>query len=288
MIKEVNGNTRLCGLIGYPVRHTLSPVIHNALAEMTGKNLVYVPFEVAEDLSGAVRGGHALNILGMNVTVPYKKEVMESLVEVDENARRIGAVNTLVYEETGYKGYNTDYLGLKRAMEADKVSVEGEDVVILGAGGASNAATYLCAQLGAKNIYILNRTVEKALELANQVGAYFPETNLVAMKTEDYGQIPADSYQVIQTTSVGLHPNVDRVVIDDENFYKKITQAVDVIYNPEETRFMKLVKEHGGQAYNGLKMLLYQAVIAYELWNDISIEESVCSRLLELLQQQFH
>lgn len=285
MMKEVNGKTRLCGLIGYPVKHTLSPVIHNYLAELTGKNLVYVPLEVADNLDVAIKGGFALNILGMNVTVPYKKDVMESLVEVDENAGRIGAVNTLVRMEQGYKGYNTDYLGLKRAMESDNVNIEGEDVVVLGAGGAANAVVYLCAQLGAKTITILNRTLERAQQLAQRVGQYFPKTQFAAMEMKDYAKIPHKSLTVIQATSIGLHPNVEDVVIEDENFYKEIKQAVDIIYNPEETKFMKLVKKNGGKAYNGLKMLLYQAIIAFELWNDVSIEEETCLKVLALLEE---
>ncbi len=287
MIKEINGQTRLCGLIGYPVKHTLSPVIHNYLAEVTGKNLLYVPLEVAENLDAAIKGAYALNILGMNVTVPYKKDVMASLTEVDENAKRIGAVNALVRMEHGYKGYNTDYLGLKRALEADKVTIAGEDVVVLGAGGAANAVVYLCAQLGARTITILNRTVEKALQLAQSVGEYYPETKLSAMEMKDYIKLPDIPLTVIQATSFGLHPNVEDVVIEDVAFYKKIKQAVDVIYNPEETKFMRLVKEHGGRAYNGLKMLLYQGVIAYELWNDVTIEEGICQKVYELLQKQF-
>lgn len=286
MMKEVNGQTRLCGLIGYPVKHTLSPVIHNYLAEVTKKNLVYVPFQVENGLDDAVKGGFALNVLGMNVTVPYKKDVMESLVEVDENARRIGAVNTLVRMENGYKGYNTDYLGLKRAMEEEGVSLKGEDVVVLGAGGAANAVVYLCASSGAKTVYILNRTLGRAKQLAQHVGEYFPETELIAMETADYTKLPDKKFVVIQTTSVGLHPNVDEAVIEDQGFYAKVKKAVDIIYNPEETKFMKLVKEQGGEAYNGLKMLLYQGVIAYELWNDVSVDAHTCKKVLELMTKK--
>lgn len=287
MIKEVNGKTRLCGLVGYPVRHTLSPVIHNYLAEASGQNLVYVPFEVADNLDAAVRGAFALNVLGMNVTVPYKKDVMNALVETDENAKRIGAVNTLVRTEQGYKGYNTDYLGLKRAMESDNVTIEGEDVIVLGAGGAANAVVYLCAQLGAKSVTVLNRTPEKAQHLVMHVKQYYPEVAYAAMEMKDYDKLEAKPYTVIQATSFGLHPNVEDVVIEDESFYKNIRQAVDIIYNPEETKFMKLVKAAGGRAYNGLKMLLYQGVIAYELWNDVTIDESICREVYELLQRQF-
>lgn len=286
MIEAVNGGTRLCGLIGNPIAHTLSPVIHNELATVLGHNLVYVPFLVKKDLKSAVLGAFDLNILGMNVTVPYKKDVMAHLVDVDENARRIGAVNTLVRTENGYKGYNTDYLGLKRAMESEGIFVKGRDVVVLGAGGAANAAVYLCAQSGAEQIFILNRTLERAETLAGQVSAYFPDVNLVAMETGRYEKLPEESLIAVQTTSVGLHPNTEQAVITDEAFYKRIAQAMDIVYNPAETKFMKLVKAQGGFACGGLKMLLYQAVTAYELWNDTSVDESVCQRLLELLEKQ--
>lgn len=287
MIQAVNGETRLCGLIGSPVAHTLSPVIHNGLAAVLGHNLVYVPFLVQKDLKSAVSGAFDLNILGMNVTVPYKKDVMEYLADVDENARRIGAVNTLVRAENGYKGYNTDYLGLKRAMESEGIFVKGRDVVVLGAGGAANAAVYLCARSGARRIFILNRTQKRAELLASRVREFYPDAELVAMETGQYEKLPKESLIALQTTSVGLHPNTDQAVITEEAFYKRIVQAMDIIYNPAQTRFMKLVKAHGGFACGGLKMLLYQAVTAYELWNGVSVDEAVCRHVSELLEKQF-
>ena len=238
MIEAVNGETRLCGLIGSPVAHTLSPVIHNGLAAVLGHNLVYVPFLVQKDLKSAVLGAFDLNILGVNVTVPYKKEVMAYLAGVDENAGRIGAVNTLVRTENGYKGYNTDYLGLKRAMESEGIFVKGRDVVVLGAGGAANAAVYMCAQSGAGRIYILNRTKKRAEELAGRVKEFFPDVELTALETGQYEKLPKESLIALQTTSVGLHPNADQAVITEEAFYKRIAQAMDIVYNPAHTRFM--------------------------------------------------
>lgn len=285
-MKEINGKTRLCGLIGNPVVHTLSPMIHNYIAGQMGHNMVYVPFHVEEDLEKAVRGGYALNVLGMNVTVPYKKEVMDFLVEVDDAAGRIGAVNTLVRTEHGFKGYNSDYLGLMKAMEEEHVVVKGRDVVILGAGGAANAVVYLCGQLGAKRVFILNRTIERAQKLAWKNAAFFPNTQFDAMEMQDYGKLPEQKFIVIQTTSVGLHPNCDKAVIEDVSFYKKVEKAVDIIYNPEETRFMKLVSEQGGEVCNGLTMLLYQGVKAYELWNDVVVDEQICQRLKQLLKEK--
>lgn len=286
MIQKIDGNTRLCGLIGYPVKHTMSPVIHNYLAGCMGNNLVYVPFEVADNIAAAVKGAYELNVLGMNVTVPYKKNVMEVLAAVDENAARIGAVNTLVRVEGGYKGYNTDYLGLKRAMAEENIPVEGQDVVILGAGGAANAVVYMCAQAGAKNIYLLNRTFKTAQQLADRIHGYFPQTVITAMEMTDYGQLPDVPLIAIQTTSVGLAPDCGRVVIEDGSFYEKITKAVDIIYNPSETMFMKKVREHGGYACNGLKMLLYQGVTAYEMWNNMEVDETVCRKIYERLEEE--
>ena len=133
---KINGKTRLIGLIGNPVEHTLSPVIHNGVSKAMGINSVYVPFKVeTEGLAKAVKGAYELNVLGMNVTVPHKNQVMESLLEIDEAAKQIGAVNTLVRVEGGYKGYNTDMMGLSRQIREDDISLNGETVVILGAGG---------------------------------------------------------------------------------------------------------------------------------------------------------
>ncbi|MBO5207935.1 MAG: shikimate dehydrogenase [Lachnospiraceae bacterium] len=268
----MDGKTRTCGLIGNPVEHTMSPAIHNTLATRRGHNLVYVPFLVEEgQVDTAVKGAYALNILGMNVTVPYKSEVIKSLVEVDELAAQIGAVNTLVRVAGGYKGYNTDMLGLYRAMLEDGVQIEDEEIVLLGAGGAARAVAYLCASKGAAKVYMLNRTIAKAEEVAAEVNQAVGKEIIVPMLLSDYDKLPDKKFLAIQGTSVGLAPHDDEVVIADKAFYQKIHTGYDLIYRPFTTRFMKLVKENGGEAYNGLKMLLYQGIIAYELWNEVEI-----------------
>lgn len=268
----IDGKTRTCGLIGNPVEHTMSPAIHNTLATRRGHNLVYVPFLVEEgQVDTAVKGAYALNILGMNVTVPYKSEVIKSLVEVDELAAQIGAVNTLVRVAGGYKGYNTDMLGLYRAMLEDGVQIEDEEIVLLGAGGAARAVAYLCASKGAAKVYMLNRTIAKAEEVAAEVNQAVGKEIIVPMLLSDYDKLPDKKFLAIQGTSVGLAPHDDEVVIADKAFYQKIHTGYDLIYRPFTTRFMKLVKENGGEAYNGLKMLLYQGIIAYELWNEVEI-----------------
>lgn len=283
----INGKTKICGLIGNPVKHTLSPMIHNTLTKKTGINLTYVPFLVEKDgLEAALRGAFELNILGMNVTVPYKSLVMDYLSEVHETAKAIGAVNTLVRTQDGFKGYNTDMEGLHRSMISQGITINGETVIILGAGGAAKAAAYLCVREGASKVYIVNRRIEQAKILADMLNEKFETDTAVSLPLKEAHRISEDNCLAIQATSVGLYPEVHKAVIEDRDFYKKIHTGLDLIYNPEVTKFMKLVGDAGGKAYNGLKMLLYQGIIAYELWNNVKVEESTANWLYELLQEE--
>ena len=261
---DIKGTTRVCGLIGNPVGHSVSPAIHNNLARLTGKDMVYTTFKVEKgDVEAAVRGAYSLNILGLNVTVPHKSEVIDSLVDIDPLAKAIGAVNTLVRADGGFKGYNTDILGLARELEDEGIELADSKVIIL-----------------------LNRSVDKAQDIAHAVNTHFNNEKVIPMNIADYADIPGDDYIVIQTTSVGLHPNDTAVVIDDESFYKKAAVGVDIIYNPAETMFMKLIKAQGKKAYNGLKMLLYQGVSAYELWNDCKISKKEADEVYKCLEKE--
>lgn len=271
-----DGYTRTCGLIGNPVKHTMSPLIHNSLASMTGINMVYIPFEVKEkELKNAIKGAVALDIQGMNVTIPYKTDVIPFLEDVDPLAKAIGAVNTLVRTENGgFKGYNTDMTGLYHAMQDEGIELKGQTVVILGAGGVARPTAFLCANKGAKKVYILNRTFEKAVDVADEVNLALELTDsdekVVPMLLGDYRKVleAEDSFIAIQCTSVGLFPDVNSAVIEDEEFYKKVSSAMDLVYRPLQTKFLKLAKEAGAKTFSGLKMLLYQGIDAYELWNE--------------------
>lgn len=276
---KINGYTRTCGLLGNPVEHTMSPAIHNTLAEALGENMVYVPFHVPEGhVEEAVRGAYALNLLGCNVTVPYKAQVIPFLQEIDPLAEQIGAVNTLVRAEGGFKGYNTDMPGLYRAMCEDGVKIEGEKVLILGAGGVARAVAMLLIQKGAESIVILNRTLERAEQIAREVNGYADRQAVTALALADYAKLPADKYLAIQATSLGMFPRVEDVVIEDTAFYSYIHTGYDLIFNPAETRFMKLVKENGSRAFGGLKMLLYQGIIAYELWTGVQVDRELAGK----------
>lgn len=285
-LNNIKGTTRVCGLIGNPVGHSISPVIHNTLADIMGIDLVYTTFKVEDDqVEAAVKGAYALDILGMNVTVPHKQAVMGSLKEIDPLAEAIGAVNTLARVDGGYKGYNTDILGLARELEEENVCIKDNPVLIIGAGGAARAIAFLCASRGASSVTVINRTVEKAQNIAGAVNGYYGIDLVKAVSIDQALDLQGDGYVAIQTTSVGLYPDVDNVLIKDENFYRKVAAGVDIIYNPYTTRFMKILGEQGKPAYNGLKMLLYQGVAAFEIWNNCSVSKDMADRVYESMKE---
>lgn len=264
----ISGKAKVCGIMAYPVEHSLSPMMHNFYAGQMGIDFAYVPFKVPEEeVETAIKGAYALNLAGMNITVPHKQRVIPYLEELDPAAESIGAVNTLVRVEGGYKGYNTDAPGLLRVMTEAGMKIEGQDCLLLGAGGAAKAAAYVLGSQGAASVLVLNRNEKRARELAEDMNKQFGRDFMTTMALADYEKIPSKSWLAVQTTSVGMHPHADQVLVEDRAFYQNIHSAVDVIYTPSQTRFMALVGEAGGKAINGLDMLIYQGIEAFELWN---------------------
>lgn len=292
---EINAKTKVCGLIGYPVGHSVSPVIHNSLAQLYDRNLVYVPLPVEPGkLRQAIEGADAFGFAGMNVTVPYKSEVIPHLCEIDPLAEQIGAVNTLVPAGSGYKGYNTDMPGLYRAMCADGVQIAGEEVILLGAGGVARAIAYLLLDKGAAHIHILNRSRERAEKLTDEVNEAAKRVGkesrtghfAAAYALEEYEKLDSGRrYLAIQATNVGMFPHTEHAVIEDEAFYRLVRTGYDVIFNPTTTRFMELVRRAGGQAFHGLKMLLYQGLIAWELWNGMEVSGEAAEEIYRKMEK---
>lgn len=289
---DINAKTKLLCLLGNPVEHSLSPVIHESLSKIKEHNFAYMAFRVEEEALGdAVKGLTALGAKGANVTVPHKRAVMEYLKEIDEKASLIGAVNTLVPVPGGLKGYNTDMPGLWRAMEYDGITLKGKNAVVIGAGGASNAVLCMLLEAGAKNILLLNRSKEKALSLAEHFMTAYPERKItVASYEEKYlermDEIGGnEKWLAIQATSVGMHPNVTVSAIENPAFYEKIEIGYDLIFNPAKTKFMELVEAQGGKAFNGLKMLLFQGIMAYELWTGDTITDEDAALVLQKLEE---
>ena len=288
---NVKASTKIYGLLGNPVDHSISPLIHNMIAQELKEDLVYETFCVEkQDLAHAIKGAYALRIQGLNVTVPHKTEIINCLVSVEEEAKKIGAVNTITYKEDGYHGSNTDCEGLHQAFLSDEISLETNDILMIGAGGAARAALFMCMKYSKNRIYLLNRTKEKAKKLATEMNACFCREQVIPLGMEEIEKIPSvkAGYLAIQTTSVGLYPNELDCIICDPLFYKKIAVGYDIIYTPEETAFMKEVKKAGGKAYNGLKMLLFQAVLAYETWRKIKVPLEIVDKVLLKMKEELN
>lgn len=286
----ITGHAMVCGVIGNPVGHSLSPLMHNYYGQALGLDYLYVPCHVENDQVGqAVAGAFSLGFTGLNVTVPHKQRVMPYLIDLDDSAQSIGAVNTLVRCENGYKGYNTDADGLGRAMTEHGMKIGGRHCILLGAGGAAKAAAYLLMREKAETVTILNRSIEKAQILADEMNKKAGKTLMRALPLEQWRQLEGDSYLAVQTTSVGMHPNEGRAVIEDLSFYEKISQAVDAVYMPSKTRFMEYVEAAGGQAVNGLDMLIYQGIAAFELWNpQVKVPKEVVEKVRQMMEEQLH
>ncbi|MBO8143832.1 MAG: shikimate dehydrogenase [Thermodesulfobacterium sp.] len=245
------------GIIGDPVDHSLSPVMHNVAFREKNIKAVYGAFRVSSsDLAKAVEGIRALNIKGVSVTIPHKEKVMEYLEEIDEIAYEIGAVNTIVNENGVLKGYNTDWIGVLKAFKENGVEIQDKKVVIIGAGGASKAVVYALIKGGAEKIFVYNRTFEKAKFLEKKFG-------VIAKPWEELNSANGDI--IIQTTSVGLKSWESPV---EERVISRFKVAMDIVYLPLETKFLSLAKKHG-KIIDGLQMLLYQGVEQFKLWTGI-------------------
>ena len=248
---------RRSGLIGHPLGHSISPVIHNYLGRRLGVEVDYTLMDTSkENLESRILGLAENGICGVNVTVPYKTDVIKYLNDINDAVSAIGACNTIVTKDGRLTGYNTDCLGLSRALKDHGITLKDKRVAILGDGGASKAVRYVCNSEGAAKILQFNRTVR--------------QDNILPLKDAP-GYAAGEPFDVvIQSTSVGMFPDCSACVIDDMAFYENVHTGYDIIYNPLETEFMKRIKGCGGTAHNGLRMLLYQGVEAFKLFHGVA------------------
>ena len=269
----IKGSTNIVALIGHPVEHSFSPPMHNRAFEKLNMDYAYVAFDVEPaNLKSAIEGAKALNIKGFNVTIPHKISVMEFLDEIDEVARLIGAVNTIDFKNM--KGYNTDGIGAVKAIE-EVTSIKGKNVVIAGAGGASRAISFYIAKYGADAMTILNRNPLKAQNLASDVS----NSGLIGeVKSDSISEINAylaDVDILIDTTPVGMHPNVDdEPIATSQNMHEDLV-VFDAVYNPNETVLLKEAIKAGAKPVYGIKMLLYQGAESFKIWtgHDAPVDE---------------
>ena len=269
----ITGQTRLTALLGSPVAHSISPLMHNEAFQLLDLDYTYLCFEVNEEtLPAAVDGLKACGIRGFNLTMPNKNKIVELLDELSPAARLIGAVNTVVNDDGHLTGYNTDGVGYMQAVKDAGYDITGKTITIMGAGGA---ATAICAQAaldGVEKIHIFARETsrfwDRTQKLAENINSTLP-CKAVLHENKDtaaLAQAISESALLLNATSVGMAPNTEGTIIEDTSLYHPDLIVSDVIYNPRETRFLKEAREAGCRTFNGMYMLLYQGAEAFRLW----------------------
>lgn len=269
--------SRLFGLIGEKLGHSISPVIHSKLFDILEMDARYDLFEIERGYLKAKFNELIQNgVKGLNVTIPYKVDIMEYLDEISIHAENIGAVNTVCFKEDKIIGYNTDYYGFGRMLEKNCIETKDKKVVVLGAGGAAKAVIQYFIDNSSKSILLVSRDKKKAAENFKDIEIIDYEE----LKKLNSGDI------IVNSTPCGMYPKVENSPVD-ETCVSKFSSAIDLIYNPKETLFLKFAEKLGIKAVNGLYMLVGQAIAAEELWNNITIEQSVVDKIYnELLKNQ--
>jgi shikimate dehydrogenase len=276
MKREINGKAKIIGIIGKNIENSLSPLIHNQIILKYSLNFCYLPFKVTEnDLSQAIQGIRALNIKGVNVTFPYKEKVIEFLDEVEESARRIGAVNTIVNNKGILTGYNTDVIGFKKSLQEDgKFVIKEKKAVILGAGGAARAVVYALLEEEIEEICIFNRTLEKAKKIKQNLSSFSPKSRIIVfpLEGEDLKDKIEKAHLLVNATSLGMPPRVDNTPLPDEKLFHPNLLVYDLIYHPVRTLFLRQAERAGAKIINGLPMLVYQGIESFYLWTGLKPE----------------
>ena len=276
MKKEINGKTKIIGVIGKNIENSLSPLIHNQMIFKHSLNFCYLPFQVAEtDLNKVIQGIKALNIRGVNITFPYKEKVVKFLDEVEESARRIGAVNTIVNNKGILTGYNTDVIGFKRSLQEDEEFViKKKKAVIFGAGGAARGIIFALLEEEIEEICIFNRTLEKAKKLKQDFSPFFPESSIdvFPLEEENLKNKIERAHLLVNTTSLGMPPQIDKTPLPDEKSFNPNLLVYDLIYHPAKTLFLRQAERVGAKIINGLPMLVYQGIESFYLWTGLKPE----------------
>lgn len=265
---EINAETRVVGLFGYPLTHSLSPQMHNTAFKAQGLNYIYLPFPVPpENLKEAVKAVKALGLRGVNITIPYKEAVLPFLEELSPEASLTGAVNTIVREEKKLVGYNTDGEGFLRALREAGFSPAGKSVLILGAGGAARAVAFSLALAGVKELYLANRTLKRAAQLAATLGE---KTRCPALSFSlddpSLAELVPKVELIVHASPVGMYPEENVPPLVPPPFFTSRPLVFDLVYNPLETSLLRLASRQGCKVVSGLEMLVHQGAIAFKLW----------------------
>jgi len=262
--------TKLAGVIGWPIEHSLSPAMHNAALREMALNWVYLAFRVEPGRVGeAVRGVRGLGLVGLNVTIPHKDAVIGSLDEIDEDVEALGVANTIVREEDGrLVGHNTDGPGFVRSVEERGHAIAGRAVALLGAGGSARSVAFACARAGARSLAILNRTVERAEGVAELVRAQagLADADPLPISGAEARQAVEAADVVVDCTSVGMYPHTEVDPVIPGAWLHPGQVVVDLTYNPIDTVMLRAAADAGADTVDGAGMLVHQGAISLQYW----------------------
>ena len=269
----ITGQTQLTGLLGSPVKHSISPMMHNTGFQALGLDFVYLCFDVNEGtLKDAVKGLRALGVKGFNLTMPNKNKILEYLDELSPAARLIGAVNTVENREGKLIGHNTDGIGFMRAVRAQDIGVAGKCITLMGIGGAATAICTQAALDGAGRIYVFARMTSKYLpRMKELIWRLKKETGceILLCDNEDRDRLKKslrESVLLVNATSVGMAPDEEGCILPGKDYLHEGLAVGDIVYDPWETRLLRMAKEAGCKGFNGYAMLLYQGAEAFRIW----------------------
>jgi shikimate dehydrogenase len=262
----ISGKTRVCGVIGDPIEHSLSPTIHNAAFRHLGLDFVFLAFRVkAADLENAVRGMRGLGIHGLNVTMPHKSTVTAYLDTMDPAVKFLGSANTILNRDGKLSGFNTDGVGALKALRENGIALAEKTLLLLGAGGAAKAIAFsLAKEVG--ELVVLNRATEKAQELAERLTRTLGKKVVGGALTPDaVADNLQDSDVLINATSVGMNPAANQSIVPLQLLRSDLT-VMDIVYNPVETKLAKDAKAAGARVISGVEMLIHQGAASFEIW----------------------
>lgn len=267
-MNTITGYTGLYGIVANPIKHSFSPMMHNTAFQTLGIDDVYLAFEVEDNkLEDFIISVKTMNIKGFNVSMPYKLKIMQYLDELTDEAKLCQAVNTVKNNNGKLTGHISDGKGFFLSCEEKGWFIKNQKVVVVGAGGAANAIIVEAALLGAKEVIVYNRSDKPYIRELNEK----LDCSIILKSLNDLDELKKDlldTYLLIQTTNVGMEPDVDGCLIPDSSYLPKNLKVADIIYKPAQTKLLKMASDNGLEYMNGEGMILYQGAVSFEYWTN--------------------
>lgn len=281
---RVTGSTKLFASVGDPVKHSISPEMHNSVFTAKNLNCLHIPMRVPKGQLADFIEAFRLNFSGLSVTKPHKQDIIYFLDYIDDDAKSLNAVNCIRIDDGKLYGYNTDGYGFSKSLEKNSINVRDKNIILAGVGGAAGVVANELLK-GGCNLFLTNRTLDKAEELRGQLLSDRPDARVSVIDMDKMG---SGYFGVINATPVGMYPLQDQCIFSPENV-EGAEFAFDLIYNPAETLFLKMAKEKGvPKCINGFDMLFYQGIKAQEIWTGVELDDNICNQVRNQCEEYLH